>query len=116
MSDTSQPANPVASQLDVVGSNYKAEAQYGQNGSDMPSSILPGETIKRSSIAKKLGAGAPVSTDPGNWETRNISAKPIAPSPTMRNPNASPAKIPANNRPVTQPAMQRPLNSSTRRR
>jgi hypothetical protein len=100
--------------IDVVGSKFAPEAKYGQNGDDSPSSLLPGKKdIKRSTFAKSIIAGdGSVSPNPGDWETRPISAAPIKPSPTMRDPNANPAKVPSNSRPVTQ---QRALNSSFKR-
>ena len=84
--------------IQVVGSHMRTDAFYGQNGSAQPSSIRPGDPpIKRSEVAQSIveanHAKVPAPNAP-DWQTRTVSAKPIKASPTMKNPNASPAKIP----------------------
>lgn len=60
---------------EIVGSHFAPDAMYGQNGSDTPSSIQPGDKIKRSKVAKTIIAGdGSVSAAPGNWQTRNVPA------------------------------------------
>jgi hypothetical protein len=82
---------------DIVGSKMAPEAFAGQNGDPQASSLLPGEQPRRSSVAKKIMKGTEVSAAPGDWQTRPVSAAPIAASPTMKNPNASPARVPLSN-------------------
>jgi hypothetical protein len=90
--------------IDVVGSHMAPEAFTGQNGGLNPSSIKKGEKIPRSTVAKSIiGADGSVTVAPGDWQTRTISAAPLAPSPTMHNPNMGrlSGTVPANGRPVT---------------
>lgn len=78
-----------------IGSHIKAEAFTGQNGGLNPSFIRPGEKLPRSTVAKSImAADGSVTAAPWEGQTRTISAKPIKSSPTMKNPNANPAKVP----------------------
>ena len=89
---------------DVVGSrepefaseqNQKSTRGYGQNGYSGPSSVTPGKARAISKTYASLATDTMnVRVNPGDWQTRKISAAPIKSSPTMRNPNAAPAKIP----------------------
>jgi hypothetical protein len=83
--------------IQIVGSRMRADAMYGQNGQDTPSSIQIGTPIKRSLVAQSIveenHAKLPSEKAP-DWQTRKIDASPIRPAPTMKNPNKSPAKIP----------------------
>lgn len=90
--------------IDVVGSKMptfaseqtqKSNRGFGQNGYSGSSSVPP----KQGRAISKTYAGLATDTmnvtvSPGDWQTRTISAKPTKASPTMRNPNASPAKVP----------------------
>jgi hypothetical protein len=82
---------------EIIASHIKAEAKYGQNGSDTPSSIQKGADIKRSKIGKSIIAADPVTAGAGTWQVRPVSSKQaVKTNPgTTKNPNASPAKIPA---------------------
>jgi hypothetical protein len=83
---------------EIVGSKFKPNNGYGQNGFTGPSSTTPKEPVPHyASVASTVKPKDPVLTDPDvrNWETRGVSAAPIKPSFGMRNPNANPAKIPS---------------------
>jgi hypothetical protein len=69
---------------------------YGQNGSPTPSSLTPGQARKVSKTYASLATDTPNinSETASNVQMRTISAKALKPSPTMKNPNASPTKIP----------------------
>jgi hypothetical protein len=61
--------------IEIIASHMKADAKYGQGGSDTPSSIRPGETIKRSDVAKSIiAADGSVNAAAGDWQTRPVSA------------------------------------------
>jgi hypothetical protein len=61
--------------IEIVGSKMRSDAFYGQGGSDTPSSIRKGETIKRSEVAKSIiAADGAVNAAPGDWQTRPVSA------------------------------------------
>jgi hypothetical protein len=94
-----------------IGSHIKAEAFTGQNGGLNPSVIKIGEELPRSTVAKSImaanNAKGMTRPDQPDWQTRKISAAPIKASPTMKNPNASPAKIPdALNRGSVKPSVK----------
>jgi hypothetical protein len=85
---------PIEQSTVFVGSHLKAEAFYGMSGDPNPSSLLPNQKVKRGSVGKSIMRGTDV-TVPAGTQTRTVSAKPIKSSPTMKNPNASPVKIPS---------------------
>jgi hypothetical protein len=81
---------------DIVGSHFAPDAFAGQNGDNTPSSLLPGQTVKRGKDAKSIMKGTEVTVQTAEWQTRKVSAAQKVPTtPGMKNPNASPAKIPA---------------------
>ena len=92
---------------EIVGSKFKPNNGFGQNGFTGSSSTTPKEPVPHyASVASTVKPKDPVLTDPNvrNWETRTIDMK-GAPKPAfgMKNPNANPAKIPSgNNRAVSQ--------------
>jgi hypothetical protein len=81
-----------------IASRFVAETGYGDTNNLQGPSLLPGQTIKRSKVAKSLQPVAPVDVKAAIVanETRTIDMK-GAPKPAfgMKNPNASPAKIPS---------------------
>ena len=81
----------------VDGSKMRTDAFYGQNGSAQPSSIRKGETIKRSQVGKSIiAADGSVSATAGQgFQTRDVGKSKLKASPTMKNPNSSPVKIPS---------------------
>jgi hypothetical protein len=79
---------------------------YGENGYQGPSSLTPNQARRVSKqladlskpdaglaaiAASGIKCGQPTET----WQKRAVSAAPIKAAPTMKNPNASPAKIPS---------------------
>jgi hypothetical protein len=80
----------------IDGSKMRTDAFYGQNGSAQPSSLQPGDTIKRSAVAKSIiAADGSVSANPPNNQTRPVSPdQKVKTTPGMKNPNVSPAKVP----------------------
>jgi hypothetical protein len=67
--------------IEIVGSKMRSDADYGQGGSDTPSSIRKGETIKRSAVAKSIiAADGAVSAAAGDWQTRPVSADQAVPT------------------------------------
>jgi hypothetical protein len=93
---------------DIVGSKTKdfpdsyatghepSTRGYGDNGYQGPSSIQIGQVPKVSKQYASLATKTPNINADGDkdWQKRKISTAPIKSSPTMRNPNASPAKVP----------------------
>jgi hypothetical protein len=82
-----------------IGSHFAPEAFTGQNGGLNPSSIRIGEELPRSTVAKSIMAannakGATKPNEP-DWQNRKISNAAIKMKCGMKNPNASPAKIPS---------------------
>ncbi|WMT75071.1 hypothetical protein [Bradyrhizobium sp. Ash2021] len=75
---------------EFVGSHEKSRAGYGTNGDPTPSSVPLGKQPK---LVEPKVAPPAASADPGEWQTRNVSAKPIATAHGMRNPNDHPAQI-----------------------
>lgn len=79
---------------------------YGQNGS----AVSPSQPLNKTrAISKNFSDISPpaVSAAPGSWQTRTISAKALKASPGMRDPNASPAKVPnALNRGTVAPSVK----------
>lgn len=76
---------------EIVGSKFKANAGYGQNGYHGPSSTVPGE------IALDYGLKADKPTAPSNVQTRTVSAEPYPIAHGHRHRNIDPAKIPHGN-------------------
>jgi hypothetical protein len=98
---------------DIVGSKQPTFASdqvqsstrgYGQNGSAVSPSQKPGALR---AISKNFSDVAPpaASANPGDWQTRKISAAPLKPAFAQKSPN-SPVKIPMslNRGTVVQPA------------
>jgi hypothetical protein len=70
----------------------------GVGGDPNASSLEPGQKPKRTPEGAKLIAamGGDAATVPSaDWRTREVSAKPYPTAHGMKNPNASPAKIPS---------------------
>lgn len=84
---------------EIVGSRFRAEVGYGDCANLQPSSLLPGDTIKRSTIAKTLQPVAPVNAKAAVVanETRTVSAEPYPVRVGRGDRGQSPAKIPNSN-------------------
>jgi hypothetical protein len=83
---------------EIVGSKMKPNNGYGANGFTGAASLLPGEKVKRNSIAQGIVAADPVTAGAGDWQTRPVSTEQKVPTAFgHKNPNADPAKIPAGN-------------------
>lgn len=117
MSDTT--TSPIV----YIGSHLKAEAFGGMNGDPNPSSLLPGQTVKRGSVGKALMKGtdetlaaiaahgvndktqsaAPTYRGVDSSDQRTVSASPLAPARTMHDPNTPKLSgtVPANDRKPT---------------
>lgn len=73
----------------------RAEAFYGQGGNDQASSLLPGEQVKRGTVAKKIMA-APVVARAGDWQTRAVSAdQKVKTTRGMRSRNGEGGTVPS---------------------
>lgn len=84
---------------EIVGSRFKAENVFGQNGYRGPSSTVPGETEPH------YGIQASKPTAPSNVQVRSVSAEPYPLAHGMRHRNLDPARVPSgNNRAVSQMA------------
>jgi len=77
-----------------IGSHLKAEAFGGMNGDPNPSSLLPGQKVKRGSVGKKLMEGTEVNVPVSNAQTRTVSAKPYPTHAGTKGPSTG-AKVPA---------------------
>lgn len=75
---------------DIVGSKLHPEIGYGETSDLNPSSLTPGQTIKRGAVGRTLHNPVTVPTDSG--QTRTVSAKPIKPAHGM-NPPSHPIQI-----------------------
>ena len=77
------------STIAVVGSKMRPEAYAGMNGDPSASSLLPGQTVKRGTVAKKIMAGPAVTAHAGeDWQLRPVSAAQAVPTtPGIRNRN-----------------------------
>lgn len=80
---------------EIVGSKVRADAFYGQNGSAQPSSLLPGDKIKRGAVANSIVQPVTLPAENADGATRTVSAKPIKPAFGMKDPNAGNRKVPA---------------------
>jgi hypothetical protein len=68
---------------------------YGQNGYAGASSLTPSQARKVSKTYASLASDSMnITANASNVQMRKISASAIKASPTMKNPNSSPAKIP----------------------
>jgi hypothetical protein len=114
--------NPIPETV-FIGSHLKANVGFGTGGDPNASSLLPGQTVKRSPEGKAIignpdatlaaiaargvhdntQSAAPSYTGVDSSQTRPVSTAPLASSPTMHDPNAGrfSGKVPANGRPVT---------------
>lgn len=85
---------------EFVGSHEKAQNGYGQNGYQGASSDLPGKhTYMNRDYGVKSDPDVSVTGKPGetgNWQTRNVSKEPYAPTFGMKSPG-EPAKVPSAN-------------------
>lgn len=71
-----------------IGSHLKAKNGYGQNGFQGASSDLPGEKTTSGFLPE-------CKVTSGDWQTRSVSQKQLAPAHGQRDRNASPTKIAA---------------------
>jgi hypothetical protein len=79
---------------EIITHGLIAEAKTGQNGGLNPSVIKTGEKLPRSTVAKSIiAADGSVSANPGDWQTRNVSAAPINANPGTKGPSTG-AKVP----------------------
>ena|SRR5450756_2079765 len=87
----------ITSTIAVVGSRMKAEAFAGMDGDPQASSLLPGETVKRGTVAKKLMAGPTVTAHAGeDFQTRAVSPEQKVPTAFgQRSRSGEGGKIPA---------------------
>ena len=89
---------------------------YGQNNFTGPSSDLPGQRTTSGFLPEDEGLKGIIGDTKadmndsyragrGDWQTRNISDKPFAPSGGMKSPNKATDKVPSENmrRAVTRP-------------
>ena len=82
---------------EIVGSKFKPNNGFGQNGFTGSSSTTPKEPVPHyASVASTVKPKDPVLTDPDvrNWETRTVSAAPIKPAFGMKSPDNS-ARVPS---------------------
>jgi hypothetical protein len=82
--------------VEIIASHMKAES-LGTQSDDGSTSLLPGHSVKRGSIAKKLVAGPAVNPHAGeDWQTRPVSAEQAVPTtPGMRNRSHEGGVIPS---------------------
>lgn len=73
--------NDEASGEVFVASKQKAKNGYGQNGFQGASSDLPGQ---HTVMDRDFGLDADPSADPGDWQTRKVSAEPYPTHPGMK--------------------------------
>jgi hypothetical protein len=110
-------ADELATNIQFVGRGLKVEAKEGMNGGLNPSAIqtngldfqgkpLPRGTVAKSIMAENKAQLAKNYADAPGWQTRTVSAKPI--KTTMKNPNKSPAKVPAANKRADKAGVVRP--------
>lgn len=97
---------------DIVGSKQPtfpsdakpSNAGYGQNGFQGPSSDLPGQHTTSGFLPVDAGLAGIIGDEKadmndsyragrGDWQTRTISAAPIAPHPGMKSPNKATDKM-----------------------
>jgi hypothetical protein len=84
---------------EIVGSKFKSDNSYGQDGSATPSSVpvkkTPAYNVKNPE-ASLVRPHDPVLTDPDvrNWQTRGVSAAPIKTAFGMKSPDNS-ARVPS---------------------
>lgn len=93
----------------IVGSRFPSKNQPGQNGTSMPSSAPIDEVARfnvRNPAALAVRPKDPVieNNDATNWQTRDTKASSYPTTFGHRDRNASPAKVPANSRPVSKVA------------
>lgn len=79
----------LAGQTEIAVTKVPAANRYGQNGYQGPSSDLPGQHTRIEGFQKAVT----VPKDDGGWQTRQVDAKPYAPSHGMRDRNAAPTII-----------------------
>jgi hypothetical protein len=79
---------------DIVGSHFAPDAFAGQNGDNSPSSLLPGQQVRRGKDAKGIMKGTEISVPGSDWQKRTISAAPITANPGTKGPSKG-AKVPA---------------------
>jgi hypothetical protein len=104
-----EPADTLATNIQFVGRGLRVEAFAGQNGDPSASSLLPGQQVRRGTVAKSLMKGTQVTLPVSNAQTRTVSAKPIKTTPGMRSRNAgSIAKAPAANKRADKAGVVRP--------
>lgn len=81
--------------VQYIGHGLKVEIGYGDAPSTTPSSIRPGEQIKRSPTGEKIRKGMGADPSVMSPQTRPYSnEQKVATAFEMKNPNASPAKVP----------------------
>ena len=88
----------MADQIIIGASHMKAEIGYGDQADLTSPSQRKGDVIKRSKVAKSLLPAAPIVAGAGDFQVRKVSSEQKVPTtPGMRNPNASPARVPLSN-------------------
>jgi hypothetical protein len=107
MNMADDPVDTLAGNIQYVGRGLRVEAYAGMNGDPEASSLLPGQQVRRGTVAKKIMAGTQVNVPGSNAQTRTVSAKPIKVSPTMHSPNKSTDKVPTSlNRGTVAPSVK----------